>query len=339
MSTTETVEPPDVGVRLDVQFHRRSPTLLVLQATVVLPWGREQFALAMPTAPQGSAAWQCAQIALYLHTVREGAVEPGAAALRDFLIARPSAPTFVWDYRREPLHDRRVECLLNLVVEPHSKGVWPGASLVVIECERGPAGFYRKRSWGGAREIAREALGEIEGERDALLALSNRLKSPALTSLAEDAAALADQVALVWQAVHGDEQRAHAKRARAAVRGAAAVEPEEQTTILLSPEAPLVLNGTIAHVSQVEDKGEKVTRLLLEPDKVHREDLAAVPGQLMCRLEGRLADQAARSGLQPGDRVAVCGRLEVRHYRASDGIPRSGLVLAAEGFGFGAFTG
>ncbi len=339
MSTIATEEKSEVGVLLDVPFRTYAPTLLVLQATVVLPWGREQLWLSMPTAPQGNAAWQCAQLALYLDAVREGTLRPGALGLRDFLLGRPRAATFQWDYRREPLHDKRVECQLNLVVEPHAKGTWPGASLVVIESEPGRAGFYRKRDWGGAREVLKEALAEIGGERDMLLARNRRLESPRLASLAAEASDLADRIDPLWQTLRNEGQRAHIQRARAAARGTA-TEPKEQTTVVLLPrESPLVLNGTVVRVSPpVEDEGEMATRLLLEPDPAHRQHLSAVPAQLMCRLTGPLAKHVTKSKVAPGDRVSLSGRLEVRYYRAEDGIPRAGTVLAAEGFGFGSFA-
>ncbi|MFB7674083.1 single-stranded DNA-binding protein [Kitasatospora purpeofusca] len=338
MFTTENEEPTDTGVVLDVRIESHAPTLLVLQAKVVLPWGREEFALAMPTAPQGSAAWQCAHIALYLDAVRKGDVQPGAAALSDFLRARPGAATLLWDYRFEAQNDQRVECLLSLVLKPGAPGQWPGVSLSVVEREPGRSGFHRPRFWGSAREIAEESLAEIAGERDNLAARARSLGSSALAGLAKEAAALADRVEPVWRALRGEGQREGAEQARAALRGTA-VEPSKRTTALLPREAPLILNGTVLRVSKpVEDDGEVATRLLLEPDRAHREHLSPVTAQLLCRLAGPLADRVSRFGLEPGDRVAVSGRLEVRHYRAADGVPRSAVVFMTEGLGLGEFA-
>ncbi|MFJ1757621.1 hypothetical protein [Kitasatospora sp. NPDC088134] len=326
-------EKPVAGLRITSY----APTLLVLKAVVVHPWGKEEFALAMPTAPQGNSAWQCARIALYLDALNRETIAPGAAGLSSFLRSDPGAPVLTWDYPFEAQNDERVECLLNLVLKPGSEGDPPGMSLAVVEREPGPAGFYRRRFWGSAREIADEAAKEIEGEAGRLASLAGRFDSRQMASLAEEASDLARRIEPVRQALRIAGQRAGRSRAQAASNGTA-VEPEQRRTVLLPQEESVVLTGTVVHVAKpVEDEGETVGRLVLDPDADHRRRLAPVIGPLTCRLAGALVEQVDRARLRPGDRVTVCGRLEVRHYRASDDIPRSVSVFVVEGFGFGAF--
>ncbi|MFD9686762.1 single-stranded DNA-binding protein [Kitasatospora sp. NPDC059088] len=334
MSAHVTTEAqPAVGERTHVQIHPHSPTLLVLNARFVLPFGTQDLSLAMPAAPQGSPPWQCAALALYLGRLRQGEVEASAAALRDYLLSRAPEPTYLWTYEKSARHDAQVTCLLDFVLDT-KPAAWRGCSLSVLEGEDGCGGFRHERIWRGCRDVVKGALDEITGERDRLRAVNRRFNSSELLKAIESATALADDVESVWLALRADANRDHGSRARTAIRGTA-VEAENRESILMPRAAPLIVTGTLHQAADQkrENDGGLATRLQLLPDEEFRQHLSAVPDLLVCRLEGELGTRALQQGLRRGDRVAVRGRLVVRHYRGDDGIPRSATLFHADGFG------
>ncbi len=337
MPTTQTTEAPPKGICSDVQISSHSPTLLVLRATVAMPFGRQELALAMPAAPLGSAPWQAAILALFIGQVRQGAAEPTGKGLRDFLTAQSPRPTPLRSYPYEALHEARVTCILDLALGERDKSGWPSASLVVIEREEGRTprcGFRpRVRDFHSARDIIEEALDDISGERDRLLALARRRPSPRLLELARAASTLSDQVEAVWKQLKADVQHRQAGRARAAMRGLA-VEPDRRETVMVPRATPLIVTGTLsAPPRQIEVEGRTVTRLQVQPDEEFYRDGSPMPQLLICSLAGEIGAKALRLGVQPGQRVAVRGRLRTHHYRHADGIPRSAVSLEADGFG------
>ncbi|MEV7775384.1 hypothetical protein [Kitasatospora sp. NPDC086791] len=330
--TTE--EQSAVDKRTRVQIHPHAPTLLVLNARFVLPFGTQDLSLAMPAAPQGSPPWQCAALALYLGRLRQGEVEASAAALRDYLLSRAPEPTYLWTYEKSARHDAQVTCLLDFVLDTRKPAAWRGCSLSVLEGEDGCGGFRHERIWRGCRDIVKGALDEIAGERDRLRAVNRRFNSSDLLKLVESATALADEVDSAWLTLRADANRDHSARARTAIRGTA-VEAENRESVLLPHPAPLIITGTLQRAADQkrENDGGIVARLQLVPDEEFRQHLSPVPDLLVCRLEGELGARALQQDLRPGDRVAVRGRLAVRYYRGDDGIPRSATLFHADGFG------
>jgi len=339
------VDPGPRSLVSSVQLHTYSPSLLVIRASVTGRQGiTEQLSVTMPAAPYGTAPRQVAALALYLAELRREEREPSGASLRDFLAGgRADLPfaSATHEYPHHVLHDRRVTCLLDVLIGERDSTGWPSVSLLVWEREEarhtGYCGFTRVNRYRGARAVLASGRDEVEGERGRLAALAHRrAQSPGAGAVAE-IAALAGRVADLCRAAceqaNADGQREGAGRAREAMRLPKGT-PERQEDVSPRPAAEVV-TGVVARpveAREVEGRGA-VARLQIAVDPQGAPRIGgAMPELLICALEGPVAERV-RDGLKAGDRVVVKGRRRVRPYRGTDNVPRTAVYLEVEAIG------
>ncbi|MFD9692256.1 single-stranded DNA-binding protein [Kitasatospora sp. NPDC059146] len=357
---------PEVPASLlsHVDVRPYSPSLLVLLATFPRANGvTEHLALATPAAPYGNTPWQSAAIALYLAAVRAGREQLSAAALRDFLHPdrrtqdgqpHPARLPFhgaAAEYPLNVLHDRRIACVLSVVVGGLDENGWPEAELFVWEREEGmrgkSCGFNRTMRRRGAAAVVAFAHEEMEGEYGRLAArvrqLGERAGAVGLAREAElaglvakacggaRATARADTEARIEQA-RQKTQKTGAGKVRKAMRlplGA----PELGEQVEVAPAVEMVTGTVVRPVEFQEVKGHPVARMHISVDQQGPpRSGASLPELLICSLEGTTA-QAAHRALRPGSQVVIAGRRRVRTYRGSDNIPRSAVSLQVERIG------
>ncbi|MFF4699895.1 hypothetical protein [Streptomyces chattanoogensis] len=200
----------------------RRPALCVVRVTVPTAEdsGRELVARSMPAAPFGTASWQLAVLAGYLHRLRQHEMDPTADSYTAYLEQRKAdalpAPHLPYPYA--PWHDDRVTLALDAVIGPRDPTGWPTISLSVIEQEA----TRRRCSWGRLNryrtcsEVMALTARETTAEHSALCNVQHRrsLGTVSLRALALDISIWAQQA---HRQAHGDFTAACAARTRARI--------------------------------------------------------------------------------------------------------------------------
>jgi hypothetical protein len=197
--------------------------LLVLRLSVTDATGTHRRSWSMPAAPSGSPAWQLPTVAAHLIRLHRTQTPPTVDALAAHLseltgapIPFPQAP-----YGYDPLHDRRVSCLIDLHTEPaQGNERWPRCSLMVLEQETGWCAWSRITRRQSAYAVIAYTHTEVTAE-------AQRLADQMRTRPDERSAAtfeLAEQVREWSQRMHRQ-----VKAEQALIRAGQARQPKAET--------------------------------------------------------------------------------------------------------------
>ncbi|MET7622731.1 hypothetical protein [Streptomyces sp. NPDC005408] len=153
------------------------PRLLVLRLSVTDTTGTHRRSWSMPAAPSGSPAWQLPTAAAHLIRLHRTQTPPTVDAFAAHLneLTRTPIPFPQAPYGYDPLHDRRVSCLIDLHAEPaQGNERWPRSSLMVLEQETGRCAWSRITRRQGAYAVIAYTHSEVTAEA---LRLADRMRT------------------------------------------------------------------------------------------------------------------------------------------------------------------
>lgn len=288
--------------------------LVVVQCRVTDRRGvSTQLAAATEVDPDTLVAPMLAAIALYLAALRAGDIDPAAV---DFLHCLRGRVPGLRPYLYRPLHDPRVEYLLDLDLHPRDGSGWPAGRLALLVHGTDPAPWGRTRRYSTVPSILELAALEVE-------ASAQCLGSCPSTS--------GDRIAKLVGPVAAAAHRAAAEKLPE--RSPAA---QDTTCAYASEPVPGVQVLTGAIVQEPESRtadGAPVVRLLLAPDQPPVVEGLALE-RLVCTLLGDNATAAATT-LTAGSQILATGALKRVHYTgADDGMPHTAFTFEVQHLGY-----
>ena len=289
-----------------------TPRLIVIQCRVTDRRGiSTHLAAATQADPDQLATPALAAIALHLADLRAGNTDPAAPDLLRFLRDRiPGLRPYVF----RPLHDPRVEYLLDLDLHPRDGSGWPAGRLALLVHGTDPAPWGRTRRYGTVQRILELAALEVESTAQHLAA------HPGVRG--DDSAALLDQVL------------AAARRAAAEQLPNRAPAPRDSGCAYTAEPVPGIAAVTGAVVQEPESRtadGQPVARLLLAPDQPPVVDGMALE-RLVCTLRGQGA-AAAAAALTTGSHILATGTLQRVHYTGADSVAHTAFTFEVQHLG------
>jgi hypothetical protein len=287
--------------------------LIVIQCRVTDRRGiSTQLAAAVQVDPDQLASPVLAAIALHLADLRDNGCDPVATdVLRSLRGHVPGLRPYVY----RPLHDPRVEYLLDLDLHPRDTSGWPTGRLALLEHGTDPAPWGRTRRCSTVARILELAALEVESTTQHLASRSRSCRT--------STDGLLDQVLAAARRAAAEQLH---QPAPAAVDNGCAYSTEPVPGIR-------VLTGAI--VQEPESRtadGQPVVRLLLAPDQPPMVNELLLE-RLVLTLRGDNATAAA-SSLTAGSHLIVTGALRHVRYTGADSMPHTAFTFDVEHLGY-----
>lgn len=291
--------------------------LIVIQCRITDRRGvSTQLAAATEVDPGNLAAPVLAAIGLHLAELREQNRDPDGTDFLQHLRGRvPGLRPYIY----RPLHDPRVEYLLDLDLHPRDSSGWPSGRLAFLTHGTDPAPWGRTRRYNTVPRILELATLEVEATAQHL---ANRSGTDNSSACAELDHVLAQILAASRRAVA--EQLPQLPPPAEDTGSAYATEP--------IPGVQVVTGAVVQEPESRTVDGQPVVRLLLAPDRP-----PLVDGLLLERLVFTLRGDnatAAVTSLTAGSHVLATGALRRVHYTGADRVPHAAFTFEVQHLGY-----